>query len=601
MIGFSSPAWSLKVSRFSGRAECFEFESAKAIDVARDRSGVIVFAGSLYNRAELDERFGASVSDAERVLRVFRARPEHFAHQLRGVFGFVIREESTGVIVAGRDRLGIMPLFFAATGAEIIFSPSFRLLNARPEVSNQPNAILLAEHLADLWTEPDETYTAAVRRVLPSTIMRFVEGQESSDHYWDPSQGAAETDAQEVFEKFEKLLTSAVERFMHMGKTGLFLSGGVDSISVAAVARKIARNRDLPLPTGLSLFYRDSETNEEEAQTFVARELGLPFVGSSLADALEQRPAMEMLLQASRDWPVPMWNLWLPAFLQLGTLGRDAGCEVILTGGGGDEWLGVGPYLAADLLRSLRLVAFGRFISHMQRSYSMPFSLVLRDLGWTFGAKQLIVGARNRILPAIGYDLDASRARRAFPAWLAPDPAVRKVIVQRLTEAKRRERMARNAAPSLYEFEARRSLRHAIVVSEIENKFVMGEAIGVNFFEPYWDADLIDLLYRTPPEILSQGGVAKGLVHRLVREALPMFTVPKQKKIALNLFYRKRVRREAEAVWRATGGLPALKRLGLVDEKIFSAMVEKMLTAQDTGELWLIPHVLSVEAWARAR
>jgi asparagine synthetase B (glutamine-hydrolysing) len=601
VIGFSSSAWTLKVSRFSGHANGFEVDAATAVDVARDRSGVIVFAGSLYNGAEIDRRYGACASDGERVLRVFRAKADPFAQQLRGVFAFVIREEATGVIVAGRDRLGIMPLFFFATAAEIIFSPSFRRLNARAEVSSQPNAVLLAEHLADLWTEPDETYTAGVRRVLPSTVMRFIQGKESIDHYWDPSEGAMESGPREVFEKFEQLLTAAVDRFMQMGKTGLFLSGGVDSISVAAVARRIARSSGLPLPTGLSLFYRDSETNEEEAQSFVARELGLPFVGSSLADALQQRPAMEMLLEASRDWPVPMWNLWLPAFLQLGALGRDAGCEVILTGGGGDEWLGVGPYLAADLLRSLRLVAFVRFIQHTHHSYSMPYPLVLRDLGWKFGAKQLVVGARNRILPALRYDIDGSRARRAFPAWLAPDPALRNVMVERLTRAKRAERLARNAAPSLYEFEARRSLHHAIVVSEIENKFAMGEAIGVKFFEPYWDADLVDLLYRTPPAILNQGGVAKGLVHRLVREALPSFTIPKQKKIALNLFYRKRVRQEAEAVWRATGGLPALSRLGLVDEKVFSSMVEKMLGGADTSDLWLIPHVLSVEAWARAR
>lgn len=601
MTGYSSAAWTLTVSADAGAGGRFEIQSEHGTDLARDRAGVILFAGALYNRAEIDARHGLCTSDAERVLRAFRASPDEFASGLSGVYAFVIRDDASGATVAGRDRMGIVPLFFAKTADAIIFSPSFRLLNARPEVSSEPNAVLLAEHLADLWTEPDETYTRGVRRVLPSTVVRFAGGRETENRYWDPSRGAPERNADEVFEKFKQLLTAAIERFMRMGKAGLFLSGGVDSISVAAVANSIAAHGGLPQPTGLSLFYRESETNEEDAQTQVARGLGLPFVGSALSDALDQRPAMEMLLEASRDWPVPMWNLWLPAFIELGRMGRKAGCEVILTGGGGDEWLGVGPYLAADLIRSLRPLAWVRFVRHMHRSYSMSYPLVLRDLGWTFGAKQLIVGARNRLLPAIGYDIDASRARRAFPEWLAPDPGVRRTIVERLTKAKRKERLLRGDSPSLYEFEARRSLHHAIVVSEIENKFAMGEAIGAKFFEPYWDADLIDLLYRTPPEILNRGGLAKGLVHQIVREALPSFTVPKQKKIALNVFYRKRVHEEASGVWRAAGGVPALARMGLVDEKKFAVLVERMLAAGDTGDLWLIPHVLSVDAWARAR
>jgi asparagine synthetase B (glutamine-hydrolysing) len=601
MIGFSSAAWTATVSGGAHPGSSFTLESAEPADVFRDRSGVIVFSGALYNRTELDARHGECASDAERMLRAYRASPDRFPQGVRGVFSFVIHEELSGEVIAGRDRLGIMPLFFAKSRDAIVFSPSFRRLNSKAGISRDPNVVLLAEHLADLWTEPDETYTLSLGRVLPSEVMHFAGEQETRIHYWDPSTGADETDADEVFEKFKHLLSQAVERFMGMGRSGLFLSGGVDSISVAATAREIAQRTGLPRPTGLSLFYRESASNEEAAQTFVAGDLGFPFIGRSLDDALQQRPAMEMLLEATRDWPVPMWNLWLPAFIRLAEMGREAGCEVILTGGGGDEWLGVGPHLAADLLRTLQFGKFAKFTRYMHQSYSMPYSLVLSDLVWKFGLKQLISGARNHVMPMLGHDLDASRARRALPDWLAPDPAVRRLIVDRLTQARRTERLARNAAPSLYAFEARRSLRHPIVVSEIENKFAMSEAAGVHFFEPYWDADLIELLYRTPPDILSRGGIAKGLVHKLVRDALPAFKVPKQVKLALNDFYLKRVRTEAEAVWRSYGGVRALEGLGLVDGAKFSALVERILHEENSKELWMIPHVLSVESWLRAR
>jgi asparagine synthetase B (glutamine-hydrolysing) len=601
VISYSSPAWTLRVSRRGDPATRFAVAPATTAGTAQDDSHSIVFAGVLYNGGEIDARFGACQSDAQRVLRVFRSDPRQFIRQLRGIFAFVVLDRRSGEVIAARDPLGVVPLFFTVTPDAFIFSPSLRILNASPDVSREPNAVMLAEHIADLWTRADETYTAGVRRVLPSNVHRFAQDGESCEVYWDPAKGASERDADEVFEKYRTLLDAAVERHMRLGKTGLFLSGGVDSISVAATGRAIAARSGLPVPTALSLFYRDSETNEEEAQRFVARELGLDFVGSSLDDALQRRPALDMLLEASHDWPAPMWNLWLPAFLELARMGRAANCEVIVTGGGGDEWLGVGPYLAADMLRSLRFVAYVRFLQSMHRSYSMPYGPLLRNIAWSFGAKQLIVSARNHVLPALGYDIDASRARRALPDWLAPDPAIRRAIVERLTQAKRAERLLRNEAPSLYEFEARRSLRHPIVINEVENKFFMGEATGTRFLEPYWDAELVDLLYRTPPDILNPRGVAKGLVHRLVREALPSFQIPKQKKMALGVFYRNRIRREADAAWRAIGGVRALSRLGLIDERKFGAMVARMLAQPDSRELWLIPHVLSVEAWARAR
>lgn len=598
MQGFATAAWTLVVPRGGRAGAGFELAAAAAVDRCERQGWSAVFAGALYNREEIDARHGACACDAERVLRAFRADPQGFAGGLRGIFAAVLREAASGTLVAVRDRIGAMPLFVADAGTSLVFSPSMRLLAAHPAVTRRPNRMVLAEDLADLWSESRESYLESVRRVLPATVLRIDAAGEHAADYWDPADGPVQHDADAAQQAFGAALEASVARFMRMGRTAIFLSGGIDSISVAAVGRQVAHREGLPPPTALSLFYRESSSNEEEAQTVVARELGLPFIGLTLEDALQQRPALPAVVERSRAWPAPLWNLWLPAFLRLGAQGREAGCELVLTGGGGDEWLGVAPHLAADLLRSLRLLAYLRFARYMHRSYAMPLPLLLRNVGWTFGLKQLVTSARNHLLPAVGYDLDGSRARRALPDWLAPDPVLRRALVERVAENKRRERLARAAAGSLYEFEGRRSIRHPIVLNEIENKFAMGEEIGVRFFEPYWDADLVGLLYRTPPRILSRGGLAKGLVHRLVREALPGFEIPKQKKVALNSFYRRRVRAEAAAVWRESPGVPALARLGLVDERKFAVLVERLLQGQDAANLWLIPHVLSIEAWA---
>jgi len=600
VIGFASPQWTVSLSQEHG-AQDFDVQAAQKVDTFAEGPLKVVFAGAVYNRAEIDERYGPSASDAQRLARLFAASPARFVQHLRGVFAFVIRDGRTGAILAGHDRLGIVPMFFSVARNVVTFSPSLRLLCAHPDVSREPNIILMAEDIADVWGEAGETYIGGVRRLLPSMLLRISDGKQSSERYWNPADGQPERDLEEVFEKFSRLLGAAVERFLAMGKTGIFLSGGVDSISVAATAKAIASDREIASPHALSLFFTNSEMDEEHVQRLVARQLGLPLISDTLDGALDHRAALEVQMECSRRWPVPMGNIWLPAFIRLASRGRDAGCQVLITGGGGDEWLGVAPHLAADLLRSGRLVEFVQLLAYMRRSHAMPMGMLLHNFGWMFGVKQLIVSARNRLLPAVGYDIDASRARRGLPDWFAPDPVIRRAVLERLIQGKRKERIARSQAASLYEFEMQRPLQHPLVMNDMETKFSVGEEVGVGYFEPYWDAELVDLLYRTPPDILSHGAAVKGLVHSLIKRSLPGFTIPKQTKIALGSYYQSRIRSEAQAAWQASSGLPALSRLGLIHPKKFSQLVEGLLKAKNPPNLWLIPHVLSIEAWAATR
>ena len=80
---------------------------------------------------------------------------------------------------------------------------------------------------------------------------------------------------EEELENFDALLDQAVDRCLALGPTAIYLSGGLDSISVAAVATDRARNRGLNDPLALSLHFPEPQSNEEKVQRGVARELGL--------------------------------------------------------------------------------------------------------------------------------------------------------------------------------------------------------------------------------------------------------------------------------------------------------------------------------------
>lgn len=568
-----------------------------------ESSCCVVFSGVLYNRRELD--LAASLpdpaNDAARVARAYLRDPTTFIPAIQGIFAFVLWDSRSHTLLAVRDALGIFPLFYARTSRDRwLFSPTLGALLADASVSNRLDTMVLAEHLFDQWVSGEETEYQAIRRVLPGHVLGIHRNVVRTSRYWNPPPADLRGRAEDIDGRFERLLRQAVGRALGQGRAGIFLSGGVDSISVAAIAKDLtAAERAQPLPAALSLLYANPDGAEERLQRTVATMLGLPARQLDFQETLGRRTAIEWLLEANATWPTPMINLYLPPFLELARAGQAAGCEVILTGGGGDEWLGVSPYFAADLLGSLRLIDYGRFCRKIHRSYDIGYGGLLRLLGWTFGLKPHLARLRNTVASLVHIDVDRRNCESRVPRWIGPMATLRDAIKERYVIAARADRARRAQASTLYDYEARRTLDHPIVISEIENKFHSGQHVGVRMLEPYWDAQLIDLLYATSPEDLGLGGLAKGLVHRLVNRALPELPAIRQRKIASSRAYQARVRREGREAWRMMKGVPALAQLGIVDPDGVERTVQRLLADGDSAGVWLIPHLLSIEAWAR--
>ena len=563
----------------------------------------IVLSGVVYRDREVDARnAGAEPNDAAVVLRAYLREGDRCLAALRGIFSFVLWDARAATLLAVRDRLGIFPLFYAKdSGAHWLFSPTVAALVAQPAVSRSLDTAVIAERLFDVWVNGEETEYLTIRRVLPGHALTIRRNGHGSCRYWNPPPANLHArDGDEIVDRFEETFDRAVARACQQGRTGIFLSGGIDSISVASVAARLARESHTPPPIALSLLYADPDFHEADTQRAVAVALGLPARQLPLADAIGQQSATESLLDANADWPLPTLNIWQPAFLRLAQEARTLGCEVILTGGGGDEWLGVTPFLAADLIGHLRFVDLVRFGQRTLRSYDIGYLGLLRTYGWTFGLKPHLARIRDRLAPLVGYDVDRWNFARRTPAWLAPEPALRRAIAERCVAAWRADRARRAESPSYYDYEARKSLDHPVVVGEIEHKFHVGQRAGLRMLEPFWDGDLVDLLYAIHPDALSRGGFSKGLVHRVVRRALPDLPLIRQRKIALSMAYQDRVRREGKRAWSKMNGVSALADMGVVDGVELRRTVQRRLANGNNRGLWLIPYILSVEAWVRA-
>jgi hypothetical protein len=182
------------------------------------------------------------------------------------------------------------------------------------------------------------------------------------------------------------------------------------------------------------------------------------------------------------------------------------------------------------------------------------------------------------------------------PSWVAPD--------QKLRE-EQRER-AGGALPDpdpvhgFYMREQRNSLDHPLASWEAEQQYEWSKQIEVPFLHPFLDADLAEMLYRTPPRLLSEGGRTKALVRGTLGQRLPALGLEVQRKVRFPLYFQSVYLRELPTLVQAVGEFPALSTLGIVDGRAMREFVCGTLK-QGGIQVERIFHILNLESWVRSR
>ncbi len=565
----------------------------------------VIFDGILFEPEDLARRLGAAASDAASpaslVLAAYEQLGDRWLQALSGEYGFVLEDLRARRLFAVRDAMGLRPLFYAEAGAELLVSWSTDVLLQQPGVSHALNRVALAEHLVHRWSDASETYFQAIRRVPPGHVLEVDEVGRRLRRYWDPGAGGSiEWLRDDEVGLFDAALERAVVRCLTRarGRTAIFLSGGFDSVSVAAVAVDAARRLDRPVPRALSLGFPHPECNEEFVQRGIAQALGIPQEFIAFEEAVGRRGLLQPAAELSATWPAPMMNLWNPAYLELARRGRELGCTVVLTGNGGDEWLTVGPYLSADLMRAGDLAGVARLIGVLQRSYRITRYEAIRSAVWTFGLRPLIGMSVDRVAPGYWRGRRRRKIIASTPAWLAPDPALRAMVDARA------ERVLAPPQPppgGFYEQHMRTALDHPLMAIEAEEYFEFGRRVGVSMAHPYWDSDLVALLYRTPPHLLSKGGRAKGLVRDAIARRFPHLGFERQRKVHATNFYWSTLQREGSAAWARLGRASALGDLGIVDAVRLGETLAELIAGRRPRESYQIWTALHLEAWTRSR
>jgi asparagine synthase (glutamine-hydrolysing) len=213
-------------------------------------------------------------TDTEVLVHLYEEYGAELGHALEGMFAFAVWDMQKRRLLLGRDRYGEKPLFYAEVGGELTFASELTALLEGAGLSLELDPAAVDEYFTYGYVAGPSSIVAGVRQLLPGHTLQWDEAGRTARTacYWSPPRPPRTTSAPlpELVRETEQLLEGSVRsRLVADVPVGVFLSGGVDSTLVAALA---ARNVG-----GLRTFtvgYETGDVNETVAARRSAAAIG---------------------------------------------------------------------------------------------------------------------------------------------------------------------------------------------------------------------------------------------------------------------------------------------------------------------------------------
>jgi asparagine synthase (glutamine-hydrolysing) len=350
-----------------------------------------VFNGEIYNyrelTAELVDRGHTFLtrSDTEVLVHGYEERGLAMLNDLDGMFAFALWDAPARTLVLARDRLGIKPLYYAALPDQIVFASELRALLEHPAIDRTLDLTALSQYLTHEYVPAPASILRSIRKLPAGHWLTYTDGRLKVEQYWTVSLRPDPTlDTAAAVEKLRGVLDLAVRRHLISDvPLGVFLSGGIDSSTVAAFAARHVTGRVKTFSIG----FEDPSFDESANARRVAQALGTDH-HEEILDARGARDLVERLPDLL-DEPLGDASL-IPTFL-LSRFARRS-VTVALSGDGGDElFAGYPTYQAHRLARGAE--AIPRWLRRaLVRSIVERLPVSLSNLSLDFKLKRFFEG-----------------------------------------------------------------------------------------------------------------------------------------------------------------------------------------------------------------
>jgi len=304
---------------------------------------VVIGETWLSNRTQLLQNFGLDAdTDSHLIAYLWESKGSESLSLLEGMFAVAIWDRECQELCLVRDRTGSRTLYYTTSGTTRWIAPRLRTL--KPYHSSDLNLVALRDYLTCAFVPGEQTLWQNLRELRPGTSLHLPD--EKIQIYWQPREEIrnAEQPLEWHGKKLRSLLENVVQEYLPKDEpVGVFLSGGVDSSCITALAAKL---HNYPIHT-YSIHCGLEYPNELEFCNLVAEHC------QTQHHILEIKPASiwEQLPLAVSHLDDPIGEGLTVPNLLLGKLAKES-VNVVLNGEGGDPCFG-GPKNQPMLLNSL--------------------------------------------------------------------------------------------------------------------------------------------------------------------------------------------------------------------------------------------------------
>jgi asparagine synthase (glutamine-hydrolysing) len=562
------------------------------------RSVAIAYNGEIYNFRELRKELVSdgfafnSHTDTEVILNLYLRDGAKCLEQLNGIFAFALWDTRDNTLLLARDGLGVKPLYFSETSEGILFASELKALLQHPGLDRTIDLRAVHDHLLYLWCTSPRTMLRSVRKLRPGHAMLVRDGQRAKEWaFYDLPYDQEPLDWPEfdAIVQVRKQLNRAVERQLVSDvQVGAFLSGGVDSSSVVAMAqRKMGTKRVQCFTIGFPDPEAQIEGVEEDLPYArrVASHLGVDlhtiWVGPEM---IQQIPRMLFHLDEPQADLAPINALFITR------LAREHGIKVLLSGAGGD-----------DIFTGYRR----HYAQTLEPYWSWTpgaFRGAMRQMGESMHTTTEL---KRRISKALRYaDLEGDARLQSYFQWIPPSDL--ESVLSGDARAELGECEMDLVVQALEELPSRIPPLNRMLY--LEGKFFLADhnlnyvdkvsmANGVEVRVPFLDRDLVGLACRLPIHYKQRGRVGKWVLRKAMEPYLPKEVIHRKKTgfgAPLRLWLRRDLRPFVEEVLSDR----ALRDRGLFDPAGV-ARLRRRHDEQRIDAAYCIFSMMCIELWCR--
>jgi asparagine synthase (glutamine-hydrolysing) len=478
----------------------------------------VTFNGEIYNfgeiRQELSDRGHKfrSQTDTEVIVHAYEEWGTDCLKRFNGMFAFGLWDEKKRCLWLVRDRLGVKPLFYCHSSRFLLFGSEIKAILCHPGVERTIDYEALSYYLALNYTPAPYTLFASIRQLLPGHYLLVdADGQVQDVEYWDVAYiEEGNRSEQSYLEEFSALLEDSIRlRLVSDVPFGVFLSGGVDSSSVAYW---MSRQMQEPVKT-FSIGFGESSFDELDYARLVAETLQ-----SEHHEQIVTADAATILPKLVWHAEEPTADSSMVAVYYLAQMAREK-VTMALSGDGADEILaGYETYQAYYLLRLYRLLP-----SWLRKNAIAPLvnAIPVSDakVTWDFKLKRFVAGAE--LLPEDAHAtwrmIFNAQGREQLLSPVSNYPGIKADVLNLYREAFAKTN-ARHPLNRMLYVDTRLYLPNDMLVKV--DRMTMAHSLEAR--EPFLDYRLVEFAAAVPPKLkLKHLRHKKYLLKASMRGKLP--------------------------------------------------------------------------------